>query len=222
MMGGFGSQPPPPSSAIALLGGVGGVVSSNLPPTLPAPNSNAAGHNNNASALPPPPPSSSASKPIRRRMRMITSCLECRRRKLKCNKNNPCTNCMKFTRDCIYLGPKLDEASQMRLTEIKEKVGSLERELERDVAKSSAAARGGAGHGGQQAGGSRSNAAGGMITDGGGFRLPRNILADDVEGMYDNEERDLIPTSMVALDLTYEDDTEGGTDETYGEDWWVE
>jgi hypothetical protein len=66
---------------------------------------------------------------------MITSCLECRRRKLKCNKKAPCENCEKFARDCVYLSSKLDEASQLRLTEIKEKVGSLERALERDVAK---------------------------------------------------------------------------------------
>lgn len=79
--------------------------------------------------------SASTTKPIRRRMRVITSCLECRRRKLKCNKNNPCENCVKFSRECIYLSSKLDEASQIRLTEIKEKVGSLERSLERDVAK---------------------------------------------------------------------------------------
>lgn len=121
-------------------------------------------------------------KPIRRRMRMITSCLECRRRKLKCNKSNPCVNCLKFSRDCLYLGPKLDEASQLRLTEIKEKVGSLERQLERDVAKS----------------GSR------------GFYQQR-ILADDVEGEFD-EERDLEITPMVALDLTYEDDADGTDD----------
>ncbi|KAK7741608.1 hypothetical protein SLS63_001165 [Diaporthe eres] len=121
-------------------------------------------------------------KPIRRRMRMITSCLECRRRKLKCNKSNPCINCLKFSRDCLYLGPKLDEASQLRLTEIKEKVGSLERQLERDVAKS----------------GSR------------GFYQQR-ILADDVEGEFD-EERDLKITPMVALDLTYEDDADGMDD----------
>lgn len=113
---------------------------------------------------------------------MITSCLECRRRKLKCNKSNPCTNCVKFSRDCLYLGPKLDEASQLRLTEIKEKVGSLERQLERDVANS----------------GSR------------GFYQQR-ILADDVEGEFD-EERDLEITPMVALDLTYEDDADGTDD----------
>ncbi|KAH7328412.1 hypothetical protein B0I35DRAFT_17558 [Stachybotrys elegans] len=72
---------------------------------------------------------SSASKPIRRRMRAIASCLECRRRKLKCDKGQPCTHCDKNSRACVYLGTRLDEASQLRLTQIKDKVGSLEHEL---------------------------------------------------------------------------------------------
>ncbi|KAF6840088.1 fungal specific transcription factor domain-containing protein [Colletotrichum plurivorum] len=126
--------------------------------------------------------SSPASKPIRRRMRMITSCLECRRRKLKCNKSQPCINCMKFSRDCVYLSPKLDEASQLRLTEIKEKVGSLERQLERDVAKTTSRAA-------QQ----------------------QSILADDVEDEF-AEERDLEPTDMTALDVTYDEDADGTDD----------
>ena len=66
---------------------------------------------------------------------MITSCLECRRRKLKCDKQQPCSNCSKFTRDCLFLAPSLDSASQLKLTEIKEKMGSLERVLEQDVAR---------------------------------------------------------------------------------------
>ena len=66
---------------------------------------------------------------------MITSCLECRRRKLKCDKSHPCTNCIKTSRDCLFLAPSLDSASQLKLTEIKEKMGSLERVLEQDVAK---------------------------------------------------------------------------------------
>lgn len=35
----------------------------------------------------------------------------------------------------MFLAPALDQATQLKLTEIKEKVGSLERLLERDVAK---------------------------------------------------------------------------------------
>ncbi|KAH6660031.1 hypothetical protein BKA67DRAFT_509994 [Truncatella angustata] len=124
-------------------------------------------------------------KPIRRRNRMINSCLECRKRKLKCSKTSPaCMNCLKSGRDCLYIGPKLDEASQLRLAEIKEKQGSLERQLERDVAKSTT---------------SKS-------------ALQQRILADEVEDDYD-EERDLEATPLVALDMTYEDDADGGTDE---------
>ena len=65
---------------------------------------------------------------------MITSCLECRRRKLKCDRLHPCSNCSKFKRDCLFLAPALDSASRMKLTELKEKMGSLERVLERDAA----------------------------------------------------------------------------------------
>ncbi|KAF2969486.1 hypothetical protein GQX73_g4079 [Xylaria multiplex] len=124
-------------------------------------------------------------KPIRRRNRMINSCLECRKRKLKCSKTSPtCTNCVKASRDCLYIGPRLDEASQMRLAEIKEKQGTLERQLERDVAKSST---------------SKST-------------LQQRILADEIEDGYDDG-RDLEATPLVALDLTYEDDADGGADD---------
>jgi hypothetical protein len=67
----------------------------------------------------------------------------------------------------------------MRLTQIKEKVGSLERQLERDVAQSSAR----------------------------GF-YQQGIIADDVDDE-DNDDRELEISSLVALDLTYEDDAEG-------------
>ncbi|KAK7568945.1 fungal-specific transcription factor domain-containing protein [Phyllosticta citricarpa] len=90
-----------------------------------------------------PPTASPAVKPhaapskIRRRNRLITSCLECRRRKLKCDKLHPCSNCTRFSRDCVFLAPALDAASQLKLAEIKEKMGSLERTLEEDVARKS-------------------------------------------------------------------------------------
>jgi len=136
-----------------------------------------------------------AQKPIRRRMRMITSCLECRRRKLKCEKKQPCLNCKRFQRECVYLGPNLDEASQQRLTEIKEKVGSLERQLERDVAKGATGRRSGS-----------------PSRRGDGSNHQR-FVADDVEDEL-GEERDLQITPMVALDLTYDDYSDGnGTDD---------
>ncbi|KAK4128764.1 hypothetical protein N657DRAFT_676510 [Parathielavia appendiculata] len=144
-----------------------------------------------------PAPAPVSQKPIRRRMRMITSCLECRRRKLKCEKKQPCHNCKRFQRECVYLGPNLDEASQQRLTEIKEKVGSLERQLERDVAKGATCRRSGSPSRGGD--GSQSH--------------QQRFVADDVEDEL-GEERDLQITPMVALDLTYDDYSDGnGTDD---------
>ncbi|KAE8441624.1 hypothetical protein EG329_004633 [Mollisiaceae sp. DMI_Dod_QoI] len=116
---------------------------------------------------------------------MITSCLECRRRKLKCNKSHPCTNCVKFTRDCVFLAPALDQASQLKLTEIKEKVGSLERLLERDVAKSSAAA---------------------SITSPGQERALPDDAEDDLPA--NEDEKDLEPTPLAVVDAAYEVDGE--------------
>lgn len=116
---------------------------------------------------------------------MITSCLECRRRKLKCSKSRPCRNCAKFDRECVYLGPKLDEVGKLRLTEIKDEMGSVERQLETDVAKGRAARRGG-------------DAA-----------WRGRILANDVEDELLGEERDLQITPMVALDVAYDDYSDG-------------
>ncbi|CZR50594.1 probable binuclear zinc cluster transcription factor that regulates the ratio between aurofusarin and rubrofusarin biosynthesis [Phialocephala subalpina] len=130
--------------------------------------------------------SSNSSAPrIRRRNRMITSCLECRRRKLKCNKSHPCTNCVKFNRDCVFLAPALDQASQLKLTEIKEKVGSLERLLERDVAKSSASA---------------------SRTDPGQERALPDDAEDDLPA--NEDEKDLEPTPLAVVDAAYEVDGE--------------
>ncbi|KAF7557859.1 hypothetical protein G7046_g5944 [Stylonectria norvegica] len=95
-----------------------------------------------------------------------------------CDKSHPCANCVRFRRECVYLGPKLDEAGQLRLTQIKDKVGSLEHQLEREVARAGSDL-------------SRPN-------------TQQRILADDVEGQF-REGQGLEPTDMVALDHTYED-----------------
>ena len=116
---------------------------------------------------------------------MITSCLECRRRKLKCNKSHPCTNCVKFTRDCVFLAPALDQASQLKLTEIKEKVGSLERLLERDVAKNSTAST--------------------LVSS----NHERALPDDEEDDLPANEdEKDLEPTPLAVVDAAYEVDGE--------------
>lgn len=72
---------------------------------------------------------------VRRRNRVISSCLECRRRKLKCDKGQPCANCVKVSRQCHFISPGFDAAAQARLAEVKEKMGILERSLEEDIAQ---------------------------------------------------------------------------------------
>ncbi|OMP85869.1 putative transcriptional regulatory protein [Diplodia seriata] len=123
---------------------------------------------------------------IRRRNRLITSCLECRRRKLKCDKLHPCSNCTRFSRDCVFLAPALDAASQLRLAEIKEKMGSLERTLEEDIARKNEA---------RQRSDSRP-----------GSKLPG---LEDVSGEEDaselEEERGLEPTPLAIEDAPYDD-----------------
>jgi hypothetical protein len=114
---------------------------------------------------------------------MITSCLECRRRKLKCNRSHPCANCLKFSRDCVFLAPALDQASLLKLTEIKEKVGSLERLLERDVAKSAAAA---------------------PVTSPSQDRALPDDADDDLPA--NEDEKDLEPTPLAVVDAAYEVD----------------
>lgn len=38
----------------------------------------------------------------KRRNRLITSCLECRRRKLKCDTLQPCKQCSRLKKDCVF------------------------------------------------------------------------------------------------------------------------
>lgn len=116
---------------------------------------------------------------------MITSCLECRRRKLKCKKTHPCENCVKFHRDCVYLAPALTQASQLKLTEIKEKVGSLERLLERDVAKGSGIA---------------------LVKSPAQDRTLPDDAEDDLPANEDEE--DLEPTPLAVVDAAYDVDGE--------------
>lgn len=127
------------------------------------------------------PPAASANAPprVRRRNRMITSCLECRRRKLKCDKSHPCTNCVKAARDCLFLAPALDSASQLKLTEIKERV------LEQDVAKKS----------------TRSG-----ITQNG---VMQDVDGEEIDFAPEPEdERDLETTPLALSDAAYDDDAD--------------
>ncbi|KAF2704214.1 hypothetical protein K504DRAFT_507227 [Pleomassaria siparia CBS 279.74] len=108
-------------------------TSSVSPPTT----TTTAAHTGSASAVSGKKAHHTQQPRIRRRNRLITSCLECRRRKLKCDKQQPCTNCTKSARQCVFIAPGLDPEAQARLAEVKEKMGMLERTLEKDVARRS-------------------------------------------------------------------------------------
>ncbi|KAK7740649.1 hypothetical protein SLS62_011024 [Diatrype stigma] len=170
---------------------------------------------------------STSNRPVRRRNRMIHSCLPCRQRKIRCSKASPsCINCLKAERDCLYISPRLDEASQLRLAEIKEKQGKLERQLERDVARSTAW-RGGEGTG---TGGGGGEAFLGHVV------MPpqpplqqqqqqqkqkqHNTVADEIREDYhdeDEEDRDLkldLAPLHAALDLANDDDADSSVGDT--------
>ncbi|TGZ80129.1 hypothetical protein EX30DRAFT_308084 [Ascodesmis nigricans] len=82
----------------------------------------------------PSPPASSGNKQVRRRNRIINSCLECRKRKLRCTRGNPCEACARYQRNCVFLDGALDAVGLHKLTEIKNQVGNLEDLLASEVA----------------------------------------------------------------------------------------
>lgn len=130
---------------------------------------------------------------VRRRNRMITSCLECRRRKLKCDKLHPCTNCSKSARDCLFLAPALDSVSQQRLNEIKDKMGSLEKVLEQDIVRKE----------GRNVASPASKTQRRTSAD-----LPGGeTSSSDNEATVPEDEKGLEPTPMAVIDASYEDDT---------------
>ena len=55
--------------------------------------------------------------------------LPCRQRKIRCDKLNPCSNCNKFSRTCLYIAPALDTVAQKELAQLKDKLSSLEESL---------------------------------------------------------------------------------------------
>lgn len=129
---------------------------------------------------------------IRRRNRLITSCLECRRRKLKCDKQHPCTNCTKFSRSCLFIAPALDPAGQAKLAEVKEKMGMLERTLEQDVARRN----------------SNASVSNSRLINAPPFPGQEESLSDQEE---DEDVKDLEPCALAVEDCAYYEDE--GNDE---------
>lgn len=127
-----------------------------------------------------------AQQRVRRRNRLITSCLECRRRKLKCDKGQPCTNCIRNARQCVFIAPGLDSEAQARLADVKEKMGMLERTLEDEIANKPRSREG-------------SSLAGPATT------LPgQEDFHSDKED--DEETKDLDPTDFATEDAAYYED----------------
>ncbi|KAL5343280.1 fungal-specific transcription factor domain-containing protein [Aspergillus crustosus] len=68
--------------------------------------------------------------PARRRNRVIHACLECRRRKMKCGKGDPCENCSSSGRTCVYVNSANSDAEfRRKLAEMKEAKDSLDSRL---------------------------------------------------------------------------------------------
>jgi hypothetical protein len=94
---------------------------------------------------------------------------------------------MKFVRDCVFLASALDPAAQVKLAEIKEKIGTLERTLENDVARRSLA-------------GSSRDPIGPPLLG------LEDFSEDDQSGPED--ERDLEPTPLAVPDVAYCEDAD--------------
>lgn len=135
---------------------------------------------------------------IRRRNRMITSCLECRRRKLKCDRLHPCSNCSKFSRDCLFLAPAMGPDARRKLTELKDKMGSLERVLEQDAAAHQALHQDGSQFDGDD-------------------RVDSNALVSllesstEAQAQVPEDEKNLNPTPLAVQDAAYEDGSDDDT-----------
>ena len=71
-------------------------ASKNMSTTKPAPRARP------LTSVPPNSPRTEENQGYRRG-RAIRSCLECRRRKMRCNRSRPCQNCNRFCRNCVYL-----------------------------------------------------------------------------------------------------------------------
>ena len=74
-------------------------------------------------------PTSSDQSQFSHRGRAIKSCLECRRRKMRCSRSQPCQNCSRFSRTCVYLpypdwpstsSPEAQRPSSQRVSGLRE------------------------------------------------------------------------------------------------------
>ena len=113
-------------------------------------------------------------------------------------------------RDCIFLAPALDSASQLKLTEMKEKMGVLERGLEVGVAnmKQQRLHQ----NGGNISSGKGSNLGHVQHVRNASIDLPGQLLHEDSEedevANVPEDEKGLEPTPLAVGDAAYDDDAD--------------
>lgn len=100
---------------------------------------------------------------------------------------HPCSNCSKANRDCVFLAPSLDSAARLKLAELKERMGFLERSLEEEVA----------GRRSQKASGTKEEPSSDTSW---ATAEPYQSIPDD--------EKNLEPTRMATQDAVYEDEAD--------------
>ena len=119
-------------------------------------------------------------------------------------------------RDCVFLAPALNSASQLKLAEIKEKMGRLERGLAAEVASAKKEARLPSNRG--EASHEKANREmDAQYIAKVGIDLPGELSPEqsDDDGNVDvlEDEKGLEPTPLAVLDAAYEDEEEHANDE---------
>ena len=82
-----------------------------------------------------PRDASQRKREVQARNRPIKACMECRRRKAKCDKQTPCSACVRDKRQCLYVPQALAPEDLAKLNQLKRRNRDLECALEQQVAK---------------------------------------------------------------------------------------
>lgn len=64
---------------------------------------------------------------VLRRYNVERSCLKCHERKIRCDRRNPCTSCMRLNIQCRYPGPERGKRRQQQKAAISDRLAQLER-----------------------------------------------------------------------------------------------
>lgn len=92
-------------------------------------------HNTASQPCGPTPTEKAHKRDVQARNRPIKACMECRRRKAKCDRKAPCSACTKDGRECHYVPDALSPEELARFNQIKQSNRALESALEQEVAR---------------------------------------------------------------------------------------